>query len=49
MLAVVLVQGGAKHVGGVTKVRDSATGSVSVLGLKVDRHRSTSECPRGDL
>ena len=38
VLAVVLVQGGAKPVGGVTKVRDSATGSVYVLGLKVDRH-----------
>ena len=41
VLAVVLAQGGAKHVGGATKVRGSATESVSVLALRVDRHRST--------
>ena len=40
MLAAVLVQGGAKHVGAVTKDINSPTGSVSVLGLKVDRYCS---------
>ena len=40
VLAAVLVQGGAKHVGVVTKDINSSTGSVSVLGLKVDRYCS---------
>ena len=41
VLGVALVQGGAKRVGGATKVKGSATGSVSVLALKGDKHHST--------